>query len=207
MLLHIQPFKPATFSDLYLYYNIDMALSGDRALVKRTLDGDLDAYSELIRIYQKSVFNVCYRVLGNRWDAEDLTQESFLRAYNNLTSYDLDRPFGPWIRTLTANLCYNKLKRREPIQVPLEDEWDLRETNHFTSPEKTMEISQENQIIYQAIWKLPHQQRITLELRHFQGMSYQEMAETLDLPINTVRSHLYRGRRKLAELLKDRNHE
>jgi len=74
-----------------------MAVSGDQALVKKVLSGDLDAYGELVQIYQSSVFNVCYRVLGNRRDAEDLTQEAFLRAYNNLGSYDPGRPFGPWM--------------------------------------------------------------------------------------------------------------
>ena len=79
-----------------------MAVSGDQKLVKRTLSGDLEAFGELVQIYQASVFNVCYRTLGNRRDAEDLTQEAFLRAYNNIKSYDQERPFGPWMRTLAA---------------------------------------------------------------------------------------------------------
>ena len=66
-----------------------------------------------------------------------------------------------------------------------------------------MEISQENQTLYQALWELPHQYRMALELRHFQGLSYQEMAGALNLPLNTVRSHLYRGRQKLAEILEE----
>ncbi len=180
-----------------------MAVSGDQALVKKVLSGDLDAYGELVQIYQSSVFNVCYRVLGNRRDAEDLTQEAFLRAYNNLGSYDPGRPFGPWIRTLTANLCYNKLNRRELPRVDLIDERDLPEKNKFHNPEKALEISQENQKLYQALWDLPHQYRIAVELRHFQELSYQEMAQTLNLPLNTVRSHLYRGRQKLAVLLEE----
>ena len=178
-----------------------MAVSGDQALVRRTLAGDLDAFGELIQLYQSSVFNVCYRVLGNRHDAEDLTQEAFIRAYKHLASYDQERPFGPWMRTLAANLCYNKLKRIEVTQVALEDERDIETMSPTTNPENALEISQEHQALYQAIWELPHSQRITLELRHFQGLSYQEMAEVMKLPLNTVRSHLYRGRQKLAELL------
>jgi len=182
-----------------------MAVSRDQTLVKRTLDGDLDAFGELVQIYQSSVFNVCYRTLGNRRDAEDLTQEAFLRAYNNIKSYDPERPFGPWMRTLAANLCYNKLNRRELNRVPLEDERDFPHRDPVSSPEKTLEISQENQSLYQALWELPHQYRIALELRHFQGLSYQEMAEAINLPLNTVRSHLYRGRQKLAEILEENN--
>jgi RNA polymerase sigma-70 factor (ECF subfamily) len=178
-----------------------MAVSRDQKLVKRTLSGDLEAFGELVQIYQASVFNVCYRTLGNRRDAEDLTQEAFLRAYNNIKSYNQERPFGPWMRTLAVNLCYNKLNRRELNRVPLEDEHDFPQRDTVSSPEKALEISQENQTLYQALWELPHQYRIALELRHFQGLSYQEMAEALNLPLNTVRSHLYRGRQNLAEIL------
>ena len=198
--------RTATFPRYILYYNIDMAVSGDQTLVKRTLAGDLDAFGELVQIYQASVFNVCYRVLGNRRDAEDLTQEAFLRAYNHLESYHRDRPFGPWMRTVAANLCYNHLKRRELDRLPLEDERDLLEMDPVQNPEGSLEISQKNQTVYQALWELPHPQRIALELRHFQGLSYQEMADALDLPLNTVRSHLYRGRQKLAELLEEEEH-
>ena len=178
-----------------------MAVSGDQALVKRTLYGNLEAFGELVQIYQASVFNVCYRVLGNRRDAEDLAQEAFLRAYKKLASYDPDRPFGPWIQTLSANLCYNKLNRRVLTPVTLEDERDLLTKDPIRNPETALEISQENQALYQALWKLPHKHRLAVELRHFQGLSYQEMAETMNLPLNTVRSQLYRGRQKLAELL------
>ena len=184
-----------------------MSVSGDQALVRRTLTGDLEAYGELIQLYQSSVLNVCYRVLGNRHDAEDLTQEAFIRAYKHLASYDQERPFGPWMRTLAANLCYNKLKRVEVIQVALEDERDIESKGPTTNPENALEVSQEHHALYQAIWELPHSQRIALELRHFQGLSYQEMTEVMKLPLNTVRSHLYRGRQKLAELLEAADHE
>ena len=178
-----------------------MVDSGEQALVKRTLAGDLDAFGDLVQIYQTSVFNVCYRVLGNRQDAEDLVQDAFVRAHNHLSSYDQERPFGPWMRTLAANLCYNRLNRSKLIRVELEDERDSPTMNPGSSPESALETSQEHTALYQALWELPLQQRIVLELRHFQGLSYQEMADTLNLPINTVRSHLYRGRQNLAKIL------
>ncbi|MCJ7733959.1 MAG: RNA polymerase sigma factor [Anaerolineales bacterium] len=169
----------------------------------RILKGDLDAYGELIQETQPSVFNVCYRVLGNRQEAEDLTQEAFLRAYQQLAHYDPARPFGPWMRTLAANLCYNHLKRGQLNRVPLEDERDSLRDDPQLGPEGALEISQEHRELYNKLWQLPYNQRITLELRHFQRLSYQEMAKVLGLPINTVRSHLYRGRQKLAELLEE----
>jgi RNA polymerase sigma-70 factor (ECF subfamily) len=110
------------------------------------------------------------------------------------------------MRTVAVNLCFNKLKRQELNRVPLEDERDLSEMNPFQNPEGALEISQKNQALYRALWELSPSQRIALELRHFQGCSYQEMAEALNLPLNTVRSHLYRGRQKLAELLEEEEH-
>jgi RNA polymerase sigma-70 factor (ECF subfamily) len=182
-----------------------MAVSGEQGLIRKVKKGDLVAYGAFIQDYQSSVFNVCYRVLGNRQDAEDLTQEAFLRAYNKISSYDLSRPFGPWMRTLAANLCYNHLKRARLNRVPLEDERDTIKDDSKYGPEGVLEINQEHTALYHAIWKLPDTQRMALELRHFQGLSYQEMAEALKLPLNTVRSHLYRGRQKLAELLEEEN--
>jgi RNA polymerase sigma-70 factor (ECF subfamily) len=153
------------------------------------------------------VFNVCFRILGNRQEAEDLTQEAFIRAYQQIKKYDPERPFGPWMRTLAANHCYNHLKKRRLQNVELEDEKVQKNDGLSREPEISLEISQENRELYQALWRLPDNQRVALELRHFQGMSYKEMAKALNLPINTVRSHLYRGRQKLAEFLEEEDHE
>jgi len=182
-----------------------MAVPGEQALIRKVKKGDLDAYGTIIQDYQSSVFNVCYRILGNRQEAEDLTQEAFLRAYQKISSFDLNRPFGPWMRTLAANLCYNHLKRARLNRVPLEDERDSVKDDPKYGPEGALEINQEHQALYQAVWKLPDTHRVALELRHFQGLTYQEMAEAMNLPLNTVRSHLYRGRQKLAELLEEEN--
>ncbi len=180
-----------------------MTAAVEKVLIQQVRKGDLDAYGEIVREYQNSVFNVCLRILGNTQEAEDLTQEAFLRAYRNIGHYDPSRPFGPWMRVLAANLCYNHLNKARLEQTPLEDERERLQGNHHQSPENLLELSQEHQDLYQKIWQLPENQRITLELRHFQGLTYQEMADALQLPLNTVRSHLYRARQKLAELLEE----
>ena len=187
-----------------LYYNIDMAVASEKKLIEQVQQGDLEAYGEIIREYQTSVYNVCLRILGNVQEAEDLTQDAFLRAYRKIAMYDPTRPFGPWMRVLAANLCYNHLKEARLTRVPLEDERGVPDQDPLRGPETFLEISQEHQEIYRKIWQLPESQRVALELRHFQGLSYQEMASTLNLPLNTVRSHLYRARRKLAELLEEK---
>jgi RNA polymerase sigma-70 factor (ECF subfamily) len=176
-----------------------MAAAKERKLIEQVQRGDLDAYGEIIRAYQTSVFNVCIRILGNVQEAEDLAQEVFLRAYRNISQYDPSRPFGPWVRVLAANLCYNHLKKARLNWVELEDERGHPDHGSRRGPEEWLEISQANQDLYQQIWQLPENQRVALELRHFQGLSYKEMATAMNLPLNTVRSHLYRARRTLAE--------
>ena len=182
-----------------------MVVPGEQAIIRKVKKGDLDAYGAIVQDYQSSVFNVCFRILGNRQEAEDLTQDAFMRAYHQISSFDLSRPFGPWMRTLAANLCFNHLKKARLNRVPLEDERDQLRDDPRRGPEGALEINQDHQVLYQAIWKLPDIQRMALELRHFQGLTYQEMADALNLPLNTVRSHLYRGRQKLAELLEEEN--
>jgi RNA polymerase sigma-70 factor (ECF subfamily) len=111
------------------------------------------------------------------------------------------------VRTLTANLCYNHLKKARLERVPLEDERDQINHQPRRSPEAWLMLSQEHQWLYQKIWQLPENQRIALELRHFQDHSYKEMAQVMNVPLNTVRSHLYRARQKLVELLEEDDHE
>ena len=148
-----------------------MAGPGEGKLLEKVQQGDLEAYGSIIQDYQDSVFNVCFRILGNRQEAEDLTQEAFLRAYRQIKNYDPSRPFGPWMRTLAANLCYNHLKKARPIQAPLEDERDQLSGSPEKNPETVLEINQQHQVLYRAIWKLPEIQRVVLELRHFQDLS------------------------------------
>jgi RNA polymerase sigma-70 factor (ECF subfamily) len=190
-----------------LYYNIDMAGYNEQALLIKVQRGDLEAYGLVIQEHQGAVYNVCLRILGKQQEAEDLAQEAFLRAYRNIAQYDPGRPFGPWMRTLAANLCYNHLQKARLERVPLEDERDRLADKPRRNPEALLELSQDNQQLYQAIWQLPEKQRIALELRHFQDLSYQEMADIMGLPLNTVRSHLYRARRNLAEILEEKENE
>ncbi len=173
----------------------------DRALVLRVRRGEDEAYGELVRRYQRSVFNVCYRLLGERREAEDLTQEAFLRAYQRLDTYDETRPFGPWMRRVAANLCLNHLSRRRPSQLPLDDEFDLPQEGGGADPEASRLRAERAEAVRQAVLALPPHYRAVIELRHFQGLRYAEIAETLGLPLSDVKSHLYRARRELARRL------
>jgi len=176
--------------------------STDRTLVLQTRDGDVEAYGELVRRYQTSVFNVCYRLLGERREAEDLAQDSFIRGYERLRTFDEDRPFGPWIRRVAANMCLNHLRGHWRSMEPLDDEHDLPASTTVIDPSATADERASRSKVREAIRSLPPHYRAVIELRHFQGLTYQEMAEALSLPLSDIRSHLFRSRRLLADKLK-----
>jgi RNA polymerase sigma-70 factor (ECF subfamily) len=173
----------------------------DRRLVQQASSGEHQAFDELIRRYQSSVFNVCHRILGERQEAEDMTQETFLRAHERLRTYDPDRPFGPWIRRVGANLCLNSLKRRQLVTLPLDDELEGMTRKASERPEVAQVHAERAHTIREAILSLPAHYRAVIELRHFFEMSYQEIAEALEIPLSDVKSHLFRARKTLAERL------
>jgi RNA polymerase sigma-70 factor (ECF subfamily) len=165
------------------------------------LQADHQAFGELVRRYQTSVFNVCYRIMGERLEAEDMTQETFLRAHDRLGTYDADRPFGPWIRRVGANLCLNTIKRRQLTMLPLDEELEGSTTRVEERPEVARVYAERSEAIRDAILELPVQYRVVIELRHFFDMSYREIAEAVGLPLSDVKSHLFRARKLLAERL------
>ena len=170
----------------------------DRDLILRARRGDAEAFGELITCYQVSVFNVCYRMTNERREAEDLAQETFLRAHVRLNTFDAGREFGPWIRRVAANLCLNRIEAQHPTSE-LDEEWDADEAQ---SPEAALEVRERSEQIRAALASLPAQYRDVVELRHYQELSYQEIATEMNIPLSDVKSHLFRARKLLAERLK-----
>jgi RNA polymerase sigma-70 factor, ECF subfamily len=180
---------------------MEMDSSPDRDLVERTCRGEVNAYGELVRRYQTSVFNVCYRMMGERQEAEDLAQDAFLRGYRRLGTFDAQRPFGPWIRKVAANLCLNSLQKRVPGRLTLDEEHDDPIDVEQPDPAVAHERDDQSQRLRQALQELPPRYRAVIELRHYQDLSYEEMAETLRVSLSVVKSHLVRARRLLARRL------
>ncbi|HQV95471.1 MAG TPA: sigma-70 family RNA polymerase sigma factor [Anaerolineales bacterium] len=174
-----------------------MTAPTDRDLIVRARRGDGGAFSELVTRYQTSVFNVCYRILHERGEAEDLAQETFIRAYNRLDQFDLEREFGPWVRRVAANLCLNHLESQK-ITAPLDEDRDADES---VRPEKQVEARERSEQIRVALASLPPNYRVVVELRHYQELSYDEIAAELKIPLSDVKSHLFRARKLLAEKL------
>jgi RNA polymerase sigma-70 factor (ECF subfamily) len=181
----------------------------DRELALRSRSGDREAFGELVRRYQASVFNVCYRLTGERSEAEDLAQEAFLRAYQRFSQYDLERPFGPWMRRVAANVCLNQLQSMKdaelrPLEIALDDDQDYARCETLPSswqPEKMQEQVEKAEAVRAAIISLPPHHRVVIELRHFQGLSYEEIAQALQIPLSDVKSYLFRARHALVKKL------
>lgn len=175
-----------------------MEASSDRDLILRARHGEVEAFGELVRIHQAGVFNVCYRMLGERREAEDLAQEAFIRAYERMRTFDAERPFGPWMRRVAANVCLNHLSAQKPEDAELDDE---RDAVNAPSTEAGREVQEEAERVHMALASLPSHYRMVIELRHYQEMSYDEIATAMKIPLSAVKSHLFRARKMLAEKL------
>jgi RNA polymerase sigma-70 factor (ECF subfamily) len=173
----------------------------DGTLVAQARQGDPEAFGELVRRYQASVFNVCYRLLGERTTAEDMAQEAFIRAHSRLGTFDVSRPFGPWMRRVAANVCLNHLERPALPSLPLDDEVAQTAGAASEDPAAAAEAAQTTQAVRAAILALPPRYRAVIELRHFQELSYDEIASALDRPLSDVKSDLFRARKLLAQAL------
>ena len=182
-----------------------MPTISDNDLVLRTRQGDADAYGALVLRHQNAVFNVCLRLLGEPREAEDLTQDAFIRGYRHLDSFDNQRPFGPWIRRIATNLCLNHLKRRKLPTTALMDELDHSFSSSELDPVRALVRNEQDRMVREAILSLPPHYRAVIELRHFQDLSYAEIAETLQIPLSDVRSHLYRARKALKKVVENRS--
>src|SRR5262245_23816256 len=185
------------------------AALADRQLVTLVLRGRPDAYGELVRRHQSAVYNSVYRLVGDRQEALDLAQDAFVRAYEALDSYDTARPFGPWIGRIAANTALNWLQRRRVPTVPLVrqggplagtaagetgEHGELQLADDASEPERVYLATEQQARLRGAILALPPHYRAVVELRHFQDLSYEEIAATLGIALSDVKSQLFRAR-------------
>jgi RNA polymerase sigma-70 factor (ECF subfamily) len=179
-----------------------MSISPEQGLVLRARQGDTAAFSGLVQSHQAGVFNVCYRLLGDRHEAEDLAQEAFLRAYQRLHTFNPDLPFGPWMRRVAANACLNHLEKKRAALFSFDEERDDPPDTRQPGPEAALRQAELHGELRAALLALPPAYRVVIELRHYQELSYEEIAASLSIPLSDVKSHLFRARKMLAEKLK-----
>jgi RNA polymerase sigma-70 factor (ECF subfamily) len=179
----------------------------DAELIRLCLAGDKSAFDGLISRHYRGIHNMIYRMLGNTEDAADLTQETFLRAYTRLETFQLGRSFTAWIRRIAANLCIDHIRGRgEPaasLDERLEAGIEQADESPGGSPEKRMEVMEDSRRVLAAVQKLPPKQRAVLIMRHIEGMTLDEIAAALRWPLGTVKVNLFRGRQAVREMVGD----
>jgi RNA polymerase sigma-70 factor, ECF subfamily len=178
------------------------------AIIRECLEGRQGAWETLMNTYTKRVFNMAYQFCGSRQEAEDLTQEIFLKLYNSLSKFDFQRNFTAWLLTLTKNYLIDEYRRTkwEKTQRDEFDERVLTQTS-LSGPEATLEQKETRALIWAGLNRLSSDMRMAVILRDLQGRSYEEMAEILKLPLGTVKSRVNRARIALAEVLREQKGE
>ncbi len=172
-------------------------MESDEWWVERALD-EPKAFEELVYRYQERLYNLAYRLTGEREEAQDLTQEALVRAYTGLKTFRRGERFSPWVYKITVNLCISHLRRRKP-RVQLDDDAPI--VDGSLSPEQALEKKEIRDTVQRAILTLPEQYRAVILLRHQQDLPYADIANALGLPIGTVKTHLFRAREMLHKLL------
>jgi RNA polymerase sigma-70 factor (ECF subfamily) len=178
-------------------------------IIRAVMDGNTNAFEDLVLEYQKQVYHITLKMTGSEEDAFDLSQETFLKAYRSLSAFRGEASFGTWLYRMAANICIDFLRKkkrggeklisldeeeeegRRPLELP-----DLR-----YEPQNALEKKEIRESVRAGLQKLPHEQRLILVLRDVEGFSYQEIADTLKIELGTVKSRIFRARAHLARLL------
>jgi len=174
----------------------------DRELIERYLGGDGLALEALVTRYQQPVYRIAYRMIGEVEEAKDVTQKVFIRAIGGLRSFKRQASFKTWLYRITINICLKQLRQRRRDNqgvVPSLDDPD-------EVPDRLMRREQQA-LLREAIDRLPTKQRLTIILRIYEGLSHQEVAETLGCSINAARTHYHLGIKRLKAILKEEERE
>jgi RNA polymerase sigma-70 factor, ECF subfamily len=183
------------------------------ALVKKrilqVLKGDQDAYGEIVELYKDKVYQISYRMLGNRHEAEDIAQEAFIRAFINIHSFNIDLKFSTWLFRIATNLCIDRIRKKKPdyyLDAEVAGTDGLNMYSQIPSktdmPEKELESLELEEVIQREILKLPEKYRSVIVLKYIEELSLIEISEILNLPIGTVKTRIHRGREALRKQLR-----
>ncbi len=173
-------------------------------LVRAAAEGDQDAFAQLVRQYEDQVYRLALRMCPDPEDARDVAQEAFLSAWRGLPAFRREAGFATWLYRLTANAAIDHLRRtrRQRGNVSLDDEeLQLDAVDEGPGPQQSAERRELREAVADGLRRLPDGHRAVLVLREFQGMSYQEIAETLSMDLGTVKSRISRARAALRKIL------
>ncbi|MCL6573561.1 MAG: RNA polymerase sigma factor SigW [Bacillus sp. (in: Bacteria)] len=177
--------------------------------IKQVIKGDQDAFGEIVEIYKNSVYQLCFRMVGNRHEAEDMAQEAFIRAYVNINSFNQDLKFSTWLFRIATNLCIDRLRKKKPdyfLDAEVAGTEGLTMYSQVPSkkplPEAELESLELQETVQKEILKLPEKYRSAIVLKYMEELSLNEISEILDLPLGTVKTRIHRGREALRKQLR-----
>jgi len=179
----------------------------ERKLVEVARHGNQTAFAELVRTHQQAVYNLAYRMLNERTEAEDAAQETFLRAYASLDRYDTERPFRTWLLSITSNHCIDRLRKRRLTWLSLEEPLPAHPAlnSDEPEPEEAAIQNERNAMIQEMLAELAPDYRAAVVLRYWYDLSYEEIATSLETTESAIKSRLFRARQVLAEKMGEKN--
>ncbi len=182
----------------------------EKRLAARARTGDREAFEELVEIYKDKIVQLGYRMLGNKHEAEEVAQETFIRVYVNLNKYDATHKFSTWIYRIASNICIDRIrKRRHAYSLDAEIHQDGEQNLYAAlpdtskSPEEQAVLGEMQVAVHDAVMSLNPTYRTVMVLRYFHDMSLQEISDVTNLPVSTIKTRIHRGREALRKKLSD----
>lgn len=190
--------------------DVDERKLEDQRLIKLAREGDQKAFETLLKKYRNLVYHVMIKMVRNPQEAEDLSQEAFIKAFNALASFNEEFAFSTWLMKIATNNCIDYLRKKklrtysidEPLQYK-EEQVQIELPDHDPTPERTLLNQERSKLINDAIQSLPPRYRHVIVLRHQEEKSYEDIAEILKLPLGTVKARIFRAREMLNKKIRD----
>lgn len=177
--------------------------------IKQVKKGDQNAFAEIVDLYKDKIYQLCYRMLGNAHEAEDIAQEAFIRAFVNIHTYDMSKKFSTWLYRIATNLSIDRIRKKKPdyyLDAEVSGTDGLTMYSQVSAegalPEDEIETMELQETIQQEILKLPDKYRTVIVLKYIDELSLKEIGDILDIPIGTVKTRIHRGREALRKQLR-----
>jgi len=161
--------------------------------------GNQEAFTHLVEAYQRPVYNLCYRMLGDAVEAEDASQETFLRVYKNIKYYDHKRPFSTWLLSIAAHYCIDLLRKRRMVMISMDSHPYLDIPDGAPGPETAYHVMEDQKRVQTMLKSLSPHDRAAVVMYYWYDFSYEEIAQSLSLTVSAVKSRLHRARITLAQ--------
>ncbi len=184
----------------------------EKELLEKSKNGDIEAFEKLIERYQKKVFNMAFRIIGNHDDASELAQEVFIRIFKSIKTFKEESSFSTWVYRITTNICLDELRKRKNRKIVYLDDDIKSEDGEMKrqledtrpTPEAAAEKNEVKRVVESAIQALSDEHRTVIVMRDLQGFSYEEIASIIKCPEGTVKSRINRARQALRDILKNK---